>query len=131
MGDFMVVVNVVVKEFNIDIVFVEVLFEDKVVKIEELQVQGKCVVMVGDGVNDVLVLFMFDVGIVIGIGMDVVVEVGDVVFVCSDLCDVLVIIELSKVIYCKMIQNLWWVVGYNIVVIFFVVGVFVVWGILL
>lgn len=62
----------------------------------------KWVVMVGDGVNDVLVLVCVDVGIVIGVGMDVVIELVDVVFVLSDLCGVVDIIMLSCVSYCKM-----------------------------
>ena len=125
------VANAVAKELNIDTVFAEVLPEDKVAKIEELQAQGKRVAMVGDGVNDAPALLTSDVGIAIGTGTDVAVEAGDVVLVRSDPRDVPAIIELSKATYRKMIQNLWWAAGYNIVAIPLAAGVLAAWGILL
>lgn len=130
-GDSKAVGNAVAKELGIDTVFAEVLPEDKVAKIEELQAQGKRVAMVGDGVNDAPALLTADVGIAIGAGTDVAVEAGDVVLVRSDPRDVPAIIELSKATYRKMIQNLWWAAGYNIVAIPLAAGVLAYWGILL
>lgn len=123
MGDVEGVVWLVVIELGLDEYFVQVLFDQKVVWVKELCVWGLKVVMVGDGVNDVLVLVEVDFGIVIGVGMDVVVELVDVVFVCFDLCDVEVIFGLLWVIYNKMVQNLIWVIGYNVFVILMVVGI--------
>jgi Cu2+-exporting ATPase len=130
-GDSKAVGNAVAKELGIDKVFAEVLPEDKVAKIEELQAQNKRVAMVGDGVNDAPALLTADVGIAIGAGTDVAVEAGDVVLVRSDPRDVPAIIELSKATYRKMIQNLWWAAGYNIVAIPLAAGVLFKWGILL
>ncbi len=130
-GDSTAVANAVAKELGIDTVFAEVLPEDKVAKIEELQAQGKRVAMVGDGVNDAPALLTADVGIAIGAGTDVAVEAGDVVLVRSDPRDVPAIIKLSKATYRKMIQNLWWAAGYNIVAIPLAAGVLAPWGILL
>ncbi len=130
-GDSRAVAVAVAKALGIDTVFAEVLPEDKVAKIEELQAQHKRVAMVGDGVNDAPALITADVGIAIGAGTDVAVEAGDVVLVRSDPRDVPAIIDLSKATYRKMIQNLWWAAGYNIVAIPLAAGVLVNWGILL
>ncbi len=130
-GDSKAVANAVAKELGIDTVFAEVLPEDKVKKIEELQAQHKRVAMVGDGVNDAPALVTADVGIAIGAGTDVAVEAGDVVLVRSDPRDVPAIIDLSKATYRKMVQNLWWAAGYNIVAIPLAAGVLANWGILL
>ena len=130
-GDAPAVADAVAKELGIDTVFAQVLPEQKAEKIKELQGQGKRVAMVGDGVNDAPALLTSDVGIAIGAGTDVAVEAGDVVLVRSDPRDVARIIRLSKATYRKMIQNLWWAAGYNIVAIPLAAGVLQPWGILL
>ncbi|MGH7549491.1 MAG: heavy metal translocating P-type ATPase [Gemmatimonadota bacterium] len=130
-GDSRAVADAVAQELGIDTVFAEVLPEDKVKKIEELQSQGKRVAMVGDGVNDAPALVAANVGLAIGAGTDVAVEAGDVVLVRRDPRDVARIVELSKASYRKMVQNLWWAAGYNIVAIPLAAGVLAGYGILL
>jgi P-type Cu2+ transporter len=130
-GDAQAVANAVAKDLGIDTVFAEVLPDQKASKIQEVQRQGKRVAMVGDGVNDAPALVTADVGIAIGAGTDVAVEAGDVVLVRSDPRDVPSIIDLSKATYRKMIQNLWWAAGYNIIAIPLAAGVAARWGFLL
>lgn len=130
-GDSKAVAASVAKALRIDTVFAEVLPEDKVAKIQELQAQHKRTAMVGDGVNDAPALLTADVGIAIGAGTDVAVEAGDVVLVRSDPRDVPAIIDLSRATYRKMIQNLWWAAGYNIIAIPLAAGVLAQWGVLL
>jgi P-type Cu2+ transporter len=130
-GDARPVAEAVAAELGIDKVFAEVLPEDKALKIEELQRTGQRVAMVGDGVNDAPALVTADVGIAIGAGTDVAVEAGDVVLVRNDPRDVARIVELSRATYRKMIQNLWWAAGYNIVAIPLAAGALAAWGILL
>jgi Cu2+-exporting ATPase len=116
-GDSRAVAEAVARELGIDTVFAEVLPEKKVEKIKELQRAGQRVAMVGDGVNDAPALVAADVGIAIGAGTDVAVEAGDIVLVRSDPRDIPRIIALSRATYRKMVQNLWWAAGYNIVAI--------------
>jgi Cu2+-exporting ATPase len=130
-GDSKQVADAVAAELGIDNVFAEVLPEQKAGKIEELQRAGKRVAMVGDGVNDAPALVTANVGIALGAGTDVAVEAGDVVLVRSDPRDVPRIIALSKASYRKMVQNLWWAAGYNVVAIPLAAGVLASWGIVL
>jgi Cu2+-exporting ATPase len=130
-GDARAVATAVAEELGIDTVFAEVLPEDKASKVRELQAQGKRVAMVGDGVNDAPALATADIGIAIGAGTDVAVEAGDIVLVRSDPRDIPRIISLSRATYRKMIQNLWWAAGYNIVAIPLAAGVLASQGILL
>lgn len=122
-GDAQAVADAVARELGIDTVFAEVLPDQKAGKIQELQRAGKRVAMVGDGVNDAPALLTADVGVAIGAGTDVAVEAGDVVLVRSDPRDVARIIVLSRITYRKMLQNLWWAAGYNIVAIPLAAGV--------
>jgi len=116
-GDAKAVANAVAAELGIDRVLAEVLPADKAAEIEKLQAEGRRVAMVGDGVNDAPALVTADVGIAIGAGTEVAVEAGDIVLVRSDPRDVPAIISLSRASYRKMVQNLWWAAGYNIVAI--------------
>jgi Cu2+-exporting ATPase len=130
-GDAKAVAETVAADLGIDTVFAEVLPGDKVDKIKELKARGKRVAMVGDGVNDAPALLTADVAVAIGAGTDVAVEAGDVVLVRSDPRDVPRIIALSRASYRKMMQNLWWAAGYNIVAIPLAAGVLAAQGILL
>ena len=130
-GDAKPVAEAVANELGIDTVFAQVLPGEKARHIEELQAQGKKVAMVGDGVNDAPALVTADVGIAIGAGTEVAVEAGDIVLVRSDPRDVPRIVALSRASYRKMIQNLWWAAGYNIVAIPLAAGVLAPLGILL
>ncbi|HET9947634.1 MAG TPA: heavy metal translocating P-type ATPase [Longimicrobiales bacterium] len=130
-GDSRAVAEAVAAELGIDAVFAEVLPEQKVEKIRELAAGGRRVAMVGDGVNDAPALLTADVGIAIGAGTGVAVEAGDVVLVRSDPRDVPRIVELSRRTYRKMIQNLGWAAGYNVVAIPLAAGVLAGRGILL
>lgn len=130
-GDSQSVAGNIAKELGIEKVFAEVLPQNKAEKIKELQKQGEFVAMVGDGVNDAPALATADIGIAIGAGTDVAVEAGDIVLVRNDPRDVTRIIRLSHATYRKMIQNLWWAAGYNIVAIPLAAGAFIWAGILL
>ncbi len=130
-GDAQAVADAVASELGIDIVFAQVLPEDKATKVRELQAEGKKVAMIGDGVNDAPALATADIGIAIGAGTDVAVEAGHIVLVRSDPRDIPRIIELSRATYRKMLQNLWWAAGYNIVAIPLAAGVLYAWGVLL
>jgi P-type Cu2+ transporter len=130
-GDARAVADAVAAELGIDTVFAEVLPEDKASKVRELQMQGKRVAMVGDGVNDAPALATADIGIAIGAGTDVAVEAGHIVLVRSDPRDIPKIVSLSRATYRKMLQNLWWAAGYNVFAIPLAAGVLAAWGILL
>jgi Cu2+-exporting ATPase len=122
-GDSQAVANAVAEELNIDTVFAEVLPEHKDHKVAELQGQGKRVAMVGDGVNDAPALTRADVGIAIGSGTDVAIESAGIILVQSNPLDVVKIFELSRATYRKMIQNLIWATGYNVIALPLAAGV--------
>jgi P-type Cu2+ transporter len=130
-GDTRAVAEAVARELGIDTVLAQVLPENKATNIQALQKQGKRVAMVGDGVNDAPALVTADVGVAIGAGTKVAVEAGDIVLVRSDPRDVPRIINLSRVTYRKMVQNLWWAAGYNIIAIPLAAGVLAAWGVIL
>ena len=122
-GDSAAVANAVAQELNIDTVMAEVLPEHKDQKVAELQGQGKQVAMVGDGVNDAPALTRADVGIAIGSGTDVAIESAGIILVQSNPLDVVKIFELSRATYRKMVQNLIWATGYNVVALPLAAGV--------
>ena len=130
-GDARAVAEAVATDLGIDTVFAEVLPEDKQSKVAELQKRGRKVAMVGDGVNDAPALETADIGIAIGAGTDVAVEAGHIVLVRSDPRDVPRIMTLSRATYRKMVQNLWWAAGYNVIAIPLAAGVLAGRGILL
>tara|TARA_B100000745_G_scaffold47277_1_gene28404 strand:+ start:10587 stop:12458 length:1872 start_codon:yes stop_codon:yes gene_type:complete len=127
-GDNSQVAQSVAKELNIDTFFAEVLPKDKYAHIKELQESGSVVLMVGDGVNDAPALTQADAGIAIGAGTDVAVEAGDVVLTRNNPGDIVRLITLARKVYIKMIQNLVWALGYNVVAIPAAAGVFAGFG---
>ncbi|MEX0690187.1 MAG: HAD-IC family P-type ATPase, partial [Candidatus Paceibacterota bacterium] len=127
-GDNEQVAKSVSEELKIDKYFADVLPEDKYKYIKELQEQGNTVLMVGDGINDAPALTQANAGVAIGAGTDVAVEAGDVVLTNNDPSDIEKLIKLSKKVYRKMIQNLVWALGYNIVAIPAAAGAFAAWG---
>jgi Cu2+-exporting ATPase len=130
-GDSQAVAEAVAADLGIDQVFAEVLPEHKDQKVAELQAQGRRVAMVGDGVNDAPALTRADVGIAIGGGTDVAIESAGLILVQSNPLDVVKIFALSRASYRKMIQNLWWAAGYNVIALPLAAGVLAPWNILI
>jgi len=130
-GDSEDVAQAVAQELGIQRFFAEVLPQDKDIKVSQLQTEGKRVAMVGDGVNDAPALTRANVGIAIGSGTDVAVESAGLILVKSNPLDVVHIVELSRATYRKMIENLIWATGYNVVAIPLAAGVLAPFGILL
>lgn len=130
-GDSKDVAKAVAEELGIELYFAEVLPEHKDQKVIELQKQGKRVAMVGDGVNDAPALTRADVGIAIGSGTDVAVESAGIILVRSNPLDVVKIFKLSRASYRKMIENLAWASGYNVVALPLAAGILASAGILL
>ncbi len=128
-GDSQAVADSVARRLGIDEVAAQVLPADKAAAVKRFQEGGRKVAMVGDGVNDAPALATADVGIAIGAGTDVAVESAGIVLVRSDPRDVVAAIELSRATYSKMVQNLVWATGYNLVAIPVAMGIFVPWGI--
>jgi len=130
-GDSEAVAKSVAGELGIDQYFAEVLPEHKDQKVSTLQAQGRRVAMVGDGVNDAPALTRADVGIAIGSGTDVAIESAGIILVQSNPLDVVKIFALSRASYRKMVQNLIWAAGYNVVALPLAAGVLAPIGILL
>jgi P-type Cu2+ transporter len=130
-GDNAKVARWVASELKLDEYFAEVLPGDKAAKVKLLQMRGQIVAMVGDGVNDAPALTQADLGIAIGAGTNIAIESAGIILVKDDPRDIVKIIRLSKLTYAKMIQNLWWAAGYNIVAIPLAAGVLAFKGIFL
>jgi P-type Cu2+ transporter len=123
-GDARQVAESVAAELGIDEVFAEVLPEDKDSTVARLQARGLRVAMVGDGVNDAPALARADVGIAIGAGTDVAIESAGVVLASDDPRGVVAVLRLSQASYRKMVQNLAWATGYNLIAVPVAAGVF-------
>jgi Cu2+-exporting ATPase len=130
-GDNKATAKWVSDQLGLDEYFAEVLPQDKAAKVKEVQSRGVLVAMTGDGVNDAPALAEADLGIAIGAGSDVAVETADVILVRSNPLDVVAILQLSRATYRKMIQNLLWGTGYNVVAIPLAAGALYAWGVLL
>ncbi|MDX9924006.1 MAG: heavy metal translocating P-type ATPase, partial [Ignavibacteriaceae bacterium] len=130
-GDNKKTAEFVSKELGLDEYFAEVMPEAKSSKIKELQDRGLITAMIGDGVNDAPALAQADVGIAIGAGSDVAIETADIILIKNKPQDVVSIISMAKSTYKKMVQNLWWATGYNVIAIPLAAGVLFSYGILL
>jgi len=130
-GDNERVAQWVASELAIDRVIAEVLPDEKSQVIDDLKAEGRVVAMTGDGVNDAPALATADVGMAIGAGTDVAAETADIVLVESDPRDAVDVIRLAQATYRKMVQNLWWATGYNVVAIPLAAGVGIGIGLLL
>ena len=130
-GDNKQVAAWVAKELDLDDYFAEVLPDKKADKIIEVQKRGLVVAMTGDGVNDAPALAQADVGIAIGAGTDVAVETADIILVNSNPLDAVKIVKFARATYKKMIQNLIWATGYNVIALPLAAGVLYSLGILL
>jgi P-type Cu2+ transporter len=130
-GDSKEVAEQVAMELGITDYFARVRPEEKSEKVKLLQSQGKRVAMVGDGVNDAPALTQADLGIAVGAGTNVAIESAGIILVKNDPRDIPKIIELSRLTYSKMIQNLFWASGYNILALPIAAGALVAYGIML
>lgn len=118
----------IARQLGIDTVFSEVLPEDKYKHIKELQNKGNVVIMAGDGVNDAPALTQANVGVAIGAGTDVAVEAGDIILTQSNPQHMVRLIILSRKVYRKMVENLFWAAGYNVLAIPAAAGLFIPFG---
>ena len=130
-GDSEPVAKWVAGELGIDEYFAKVLPEEKTAKVKILQERGQKVAMVGDGINDAPALTQADLGIAIGAGTNVAIESAGIILIKNDPRDIVKIIRLSQLTYSKMMQNLFWATGYNIVALPLAAGVLFTYGILL
>jgi Cu2+-exporting ATPase len=130
-GDAETVAKGVSKELSIDDYFAQVLPDQKAEKVKSLKEKGYRVAMVGDGINDAPALVTADVGIAIGAGTDVAIESADIILVKNDPRDVPKVADLSKKTYSKMVQNLWWAAGYNILAIPLAAGILASFGVII
>ncbi len=130
-GDSAEVAEFVARELGMDEYLARVLPEEKALRVSEFQARGLKIAMVGDGVNDAPALTTADLGIAIGAGTNVALESAGIVLVKNDPRDIAKIIHLSKLTYSKMIQNLFWASGYNVLALPVAGGALFYWGIVL
>lgn len=130
-GDNQKVANYVAEQIGIDEVYAEVMPDEKADKVTEIQECGLIVAMTGDGINDAPALTKADVGIAVGAGTDIAIDSADIVLVDSNPKDILAIFSLSKRTYNKLVQNLIWATGYNVIALPLAAGVLAPWGIIL
>lgn len=130
-GDNQKVANYVAEQIGIDEVYAEVMPNEKAEKVTEIQERGLIVAMTGDGINDAPALTKADVGIAVGAGTDIAMDSADIVLVDSNPKDILAIFSLSKRTYNKLVQNLIWATGYNVIALPLAAGVLAPWGIIL
>lgn len=130
-GDNQKVANYVAEQIGIDEVYAEVMPDEKADKVTEIQERGLVVAMTGDGINDAPALTKADVGIAVGAGTDIAMDSADIVLVDSNPKDILAIFSLSKRTYNKLVQNLIWATGYNVIALPLAAGVLAPWGIIL
>lgn len=130
-GDNEAVASEIAKQTRIDHYESGLLPDEKLQKIRSLRKNGKTVAMVGDGINDAPALLEANIGIAIGAGTDIAIESADIILTQSDLLSVVDAIDLSKKTYTKMIQNLWWASGYNLIAIPLAAGALAKWGIII
>lgn len=130
-GDSADVATWVAEELGLDEYFAKVMPDQKAEKVKLLQSKGRRVAMVGDGVNDAPALTQADLGIAIGAGTNVAIESAGIILVRNDPRDIPKVIRLSNLTYRKMIQNLFWATGYNVVAIPLAAGVLAGQGIIL
>ncbi|EPR68479.1 copper-translocating P-type ATPase [Cyclobacterium qasimii] len=130
-GDNEKVAKAVSETLELDGYFAEVLPEDKQKIIKDLQGKGEFVAMTGDGVNDAPALAQADVGIAVGSGTDVAAETADIILVNSNPKDIASLILFGTATYRKMMQNIWWAAGYNILAVPLAAGVLAGVGIIL
>ncbi|EIT1271485.1 copper-translocating P-type ATPase [Staphylococcus pseudintermedius] len=130
-GDNQEVAETVAKALGINDVHAQLMPEDKESIIKAYQSKGKKVMMVGDGINDAPSLIRSDIGVAIGAGTDVAIDSGDVILVKSDPSDIIHFFTLSKRTMRKMVQNLWWGAGYNIVAVPLAAGILASIGLIL
>jgi Cu2+-exporting ATPase len=130
-GDKRKVAEKVAQELGIDEYFAEVLPKEKVEKVKELQKRGLKVMFVGDGINDAPALMQADIGVAIGAGTNVAIESAGIILVRNDPRDIVKLIKLSRTTYQKMIENLFWATGYNIIALPLAAGILAFKGIFL
>lgn len=130
-GDNNEVAQSVAKELGINHIHAQLMPEDKEKIIQDYQSKGRKVMMVGDGINDAPSLIRADIGVAIGAGTDVAIESGDIILVKSNPLDIINFLSLSKNTMRKMIQNLWWGAGYNILAVPLAAGILASIGIIL